>query len=83
MGIEKYIDNDLLSRFEFYNYGHALEILHDAFSTEWNELQDSLRKLRLTLTDVKKLEEMNHQFQRNLMIYCIRMDGGKLELVGI
>ena len=54
MGIEKYIDNDLLSRFEFHNYGHALEILHDAFPTEWNELQDSLRKLRLTLADVKK-----------------------------
>ena len=35
MGIEKYIDNDLLSRFEFHNYGHALEILHDAFPTEW------------------------------------------------
>ena len=54
MGIEKYIDNDLLSRFEFYNYGHALEILHDAFPTEWNELQDSLRNLRLTLADIKK-----------------------------
>ena len=31
MDIEKYIDSDLLDRFEFYNYGHALEILHDAF----------------------------------------------------
>ena len=40
MDIEKYIDNDLLERFEFYNYGHALEILHDAFPVEWNELQE-------------------------------------------
>ena len=54
MDIEKYIDNDLLNRFEFYNYGHALEILHDAFPAEWNELQECLRKLRLTLADIKK-----------------------------
>lgn len=54
MDIEKYIDEDLLNRFEFYNYGHALEILHDAFPIEWGELQDCLRKLRLTLADIKK-----------------------------
>ena len=41
MDTEKYIDADLLKRFEFYNYGHALEILHDAFPVEWNELQRS------------------------------------------
>ncbi len=46
MDIEKYTDSDLLDRFEFYNYGHALEILHDAFPVEWNELQECLRKLR-------------------------------------
>lgn len=51
MDIEKYVDKDLLSRFEFYNYGHALEILHDAFPTEWNELQECLRKLKVTLAD--------------------------------
>ena len=54
MDIEKYIDSDLLDRFEFYNYGHALEILHDAFPVEWNELQECLRKLKLTLADIKK-----------------------------
>ena len=54
MDIEKYIDSDLLDRFEFYNYGHALEILHDAFPVEWDELQECLRKLKLTLADIKK-----------------------------
>ena len=54
MDLEKYIDSDLLERFEFYNYGHALEILHDAFPAEWDELQECLRKLRLTLGDIKK-----------------------------
>ena len=54
MDIETYIDSDLLTKFEFYNYGHALEILHDAFPAEWGELQDCLRKLKLTLAYIKK-----------------------------
>lgn len=54
MGIEQYIDNELLDKFEFYNYGHALEILHTSFPAEWGELKDSLRKLQLTVSDVSK-----------------------------
>ena len=54
MDIEKYIDCDLLKRYEFYNYGHALEILHDAFPTEWGELQECFRQVRITLADIKK-----------------------------
>jgi CRISPR-associated protein Csd2 len=54
MQIEKYVDTDLLEKFEFYSYGHALEILHDAFPEEWQELQECLRKLKLTITDIKK-----------------------------
>lgn len=42
MQIENYVDADLLEKFEFRNYGHALEILHDAFPTEWSELQECL-----------------------------------------
>ena len=51
---EKYVDADLLEKFEFYSYGHALEILHDAFPEEWRELQECLRKLKLTVADIKK-----------------------------
>ena len=54
MDFKKYIDSDLLNKFEFYNYGHALEILHDAFPVEWNELQECLRRLKLTVADIKK-----------------------------
>lgn len=54
MGLEKYIDREIIDKFEFHNYGHALEILHDAFSPEWRELQECLRRLRLTLSDIKK-----------------------------
>lgn len=54
MSFEKYIDSDIVDKFEFYNYGHALEILYNAFPTEWRELQDCLRKLQLTLGDIRK-----------------------------
>ena len=52
--MEQYIDPDLLNRFEFHNYGHALEILHDAFPEEWAELQDCLRRLKLSAQDIRK-----------------------------
>lgn len=32
--MNQYIKNELLEKFEFYNYGHALEILSEAFPTE-------------------------------------------------
>lgn len=54
MDIEQYIDNDLLYKFEFYSYGHALEIIYNAFPEEWHELQECLRNLKLTLADIKK-----------------------------
>ena len=54
MDFEKYIDSDLLDKFEFFNYGHALEILHDAFPNEWKELQDCFRHLKLSLSDIRK-----------------------------
>ena len=50
----EYIDLDLQSKFEFHSYGHALEILHDAFPVEWEEVQTCLRQLRLTIADLKK-----------------------------
>ena len=52
--LEKYIARDIMDKFEFHNYGHALEILHNAFPTEWGELQECLRRLHLTLADIKK-----------------------------
>lgn len=54
MNTKEYIDKDILDKFEFYNYGHALEILFDAFPVEWNELQNCFRNFRLSLADIKK-----------------------------
>lgn len=54
MPIENYVSADLLEKFEFHNYGHALEILHDAFPNEWKELQACLRQLQLSLNDIRQ-----------------------------
>ena len=53
MEFDKFISNELLNRYEFYNYGHALEILDNAFPEEWGEIQECLKKLEISLDDIK------------------------------
>lgn len=48
------IPEELTNKFEFYNYGHALEILSDAFPTEWIEIQHCLKSLVISVDDLKK-----------------------------
>lgn len=52
MDIRRYIDPDLLDRFEFYSYGHAIEILSESFPDEWDDIMDALGMLRLTQADI-------------------------------
>jgi len=49
----QYIRKNLLEKFEFQNYGHALEILNEAFPNEWNEIQDCLEQLSISVDDLK------------------------------
>lgn len=49
----KYIRKTLESKYEFLNCGHALEILHEAFPVECNELQDCLEQLTISVDDLK------------------------------
>ena len=49
---EKYIDQDIQQKYEFFDYGHALEILHESFPEEWKEIQETLRLLKLTVDDI-------------------------------
>jgi hypothetical protein len=49
-----YIAPDIRVKYEFFDYGHALEILHESFPTEWNEIQETLRTLELTTDDISK-----------------------------
>lgn len=48
------ISPDLLERFEFHNYGHALEILTQAFPEEWEDLKNCLRSLSISTEDLRK-----------------------------
>ncbi len=49
----QYIRKKLLEKFEFQNYGHALEILYEAFPQEWEEIQDCLEQLLISIDDLK------------------------------
>ena len=53
MQIEQ-IPQDIRAKFEFYNYGHALEILTEAFPEEWAELLDCFRRLQLSIDDISQ-----------------------------
>ena len=44
----------LMDRFEFKSYGHAIEILHDAFMDEWTEILSALENLTITIPELKK-----------------------------
>lgn len=49
-----YIPDDLLERYDFYNYNHALEIMGQAFPEEWIEILDCLSKLSITIDDLRQ-----------------------------
>ena len=52
MSQDQYIKPEIREKFEYFNYGHALEILHESFPQEWEELQDCLIKLKLSKDDI-------------------------------
>lgn len=54
MDIKEYLDTDLLDKFEFYNYNHALEIITQAFPEEWADIVKCLRSLTITVEDLRK-----------------------------
>ena len=48
----QFIPNDLIGRYEFLNYNHAVEILANSFLSEWNELIFALRSLHIRKDDL-------------------------------
>ena len=50
----KDISQELLYKYEFLNYNHALEIITQSFSQEWNEIIDCLKKLDITTNDLRE-----------------------------
>lgn len=53
MSNERYIKASLLKKFEFQNYGHALEILSEAYPEQWNDIQKCLEKLCISVDDLR------------------------------
>lgn len=45
---------DVESKFEFYNFGHAFEILTQACAAEWGDLMDCFRSLTISVEDIMK-----------------------------
>jgi len=52
--IEDYIPINLIEKFEFYNYNHALEIITQSFPEEWTEIIDCLQCLQITTDDLRE-----------------------------
>lgn len=54
MQLDHYIGEDLLEKFEFHNYNHALEILTEAFPEQWANIVQCLRELNITTDDLRQ-----------------------------
>lgn len=52
MDYSQYVDEELLQRFEFHSYNHAMEILTQAYPEEWADIVTCLKKLHITTSDL-------------------------------
>ena len=52
--MNRYIPEALAAKYEFHNFGHALEILTQAYPDEWDDLKSCLEKLSLSREDILK-----------------------------
>ena len=54
MRLQDYIESDLITKFEFYSYNHAAEIITQSFPEEWAEIARCLRELSITTDDLRE-----------------------------
>ena len=52
MDIRKYLGASLSEKYEFFNYNHAIEIISQAFSAEWQDICDALNAFALEVEDL-------------------------------
>ena len=52
MELKDYVWSELIPRYEFLNYGHALEIISISYAKQWSEVEECLRKLVITHSDI-------------------------------
>ncbi len=77
MQIADYIDADLLDKFEFRNYNHAIEIITQAFPEEWREVVECLRKLDITTDDLREAGGNETKIPKKFDDVLTRMGGEK------
>lgn len=52
--IDRLVPSRLLGKYEFHNFGHAVEILTQACKKEWEDLIECLHALEIPLDDIRK-----------------------------
>jgi len=52
MDLKRVIPESVWSKYEFYNYNHAAEILSQSFPQEWRELLNCLHQIQITMDDL-------------------------------
>lgn len=53
MRIRDGLPDNLLEKYEFYDYGHAFEILNSTYSQEWSEVKLCLNEFEITRSDIE------------------------------
>ena len=54
MRVNTGLSDTLLEKYEFYDYGHAMEILSGSYPQEWQELINCLEQFEMSLADIAK-----------------------------
>ena len=52
MNINDTLSEEILQRYEFHDFGHALDILTSEYSEQWNEIVDCLEKIYISKDDI-------------------------------
>lgn len=79
--MKRYIDPIIFEKYEFLNFGHALEILYEAFPAEWAELQECLHGALITTEDLLVPGGNETNIPKNSTISYILAAGEKLKLL--
>ena len=82
MDLREYIAPDLLEKFEFYSYNHALEIITQAFPAEWSEIVDCLRQLRITTDDLRESGGNETKIPKKFVMCCIPRGWREIRISG-
>lgn len=80
----KYVKDELFqtNKYEFYSYGHAIEILHDSFPDEWEELENCLINIKLTKADITKSGGNKSPIPKKFEEYLYPRDWQELKISG-